>query len=115
MLERPKFLQGVFAFEGRGLQQPMAFAPPLKYKVPFDRRAQLIYCRGGNETDALVYLLLLKDGTPMRYLPVGARAAMHVPLAVVEDLHPDTELEVKIAAPAGVKGNVVVDFGLMEF
>lgn len=115
MLEKAKFLQGVFAFEGRGLQAPQSFSTRLAYKVPFDRRAQLVYFRGGNAADALIYLLLTKNGTPMRYFPVGAQAAIHVPLAVVEDLHPETELEVLIAAPDGVRGSVVVDFGLMEF
>ena len=116
MLEKPKFLQGVYEFEGQGLQSARPFAPaPLRYKVPFDRRAQLIYFRGGNSCEAMIYLLLLRNGSPMRYFPIGAQGAIHVPLAVVEDLHPDTELEIEIAAPAGVKGTVVIDVGLTEF
>ena len=115
MLEKPKFMQGVFAFEGRGLKSPQPLAPPLTYKVPPDRRSQMIYFRGGNASEALIYLLLTKNGVPMRYFPLGAQGSIHVPLAVVEDLHPETELEVHVAAPEGVSGSVVLDFGLMEF
>ena len=39
---------------------------------------------------------------------------MHVPLAVVEDLSPETRLEVFVGAPAGVSGSVVIDIGLIE-
>ena len=39
---------------------------------------------------------------------------MHVPLAVVEDLQPDTVIEVYFAAPAGVSGTLVLDIGLIE-
>ena len=31
--------------------------------------------------------------------PVGARGAVHVPLAVVEDIFPETVLELHVAAP----------------
>ena len=43
----------------------------------------------------------MRDGKPMRIFPIGAKAAMHVPLAVVEDLMPDSKVEVFVAAPAG--------------
>lgn len=108
-------MQGVFEFEGRGLTVPQPMATRLTYKVPFDRRAQLVYFRGGNASGSLIYLLLTRNGSPMRYFPVGAQGAIHVPLAVVEDLHPETELEVLFAAPQGVSGSIVLDLGLMEF
>jgi hypothetical protein len=38
---------------------------------------------------------------------------MHVPLAVVEDIFPESRLEVLLAAPEGVSGMVVVDVGLL--
>ena len=47
----------------------------------------------------MIYLVLTRRGHPMRYFPIGAKGAMHVPLAVVEDLTPETEIEVLIAAP----------------
>ena len=82
--------------------------------MPGDKRAQLIYLRAGNSADALITLCLMRDGKPMRMFPIGAKDAMHVPLAVVEDIYPDTKLELYLAAPPGVAGEVVVDLGLME-
>jgi hypothetical protein len=74
----------------------------------------LIYLRAGNSSPELIALILMREGKPMRYFPVGARSDTHVPLAVVEDLEPDTKLEVFIVAPAGVAGAVVLDIGLLE-
>ena len=110
----PRIINGIFAFTGAGLRTttPLDGAP--SYTVPADKRAQLIYLRAGNSTDALVSLVLLRDGTPMRLFPVGARAGQHVPLSVVEDLQPDTVLSLGIAAPEGVSGHVVLDMGLVE-
>jgi hypothetical protein len=110
----PRFLNGVYRFEGRGLEAPFPLDDKLTYTVPPDKRAQLVYLRAGNSSDALVSLALMRDGKPMRLFPVGARSAMHVPLAVVEDIFPETKLEVFVAAPQGVAGQVVLDIGLME-
>ena len=110
----PRFLNGVYAFTGQGLTRPLPLDDRLAYAVPGDRRAQLIYFRAGNSADALVSVLLMRDGRPMRHFPVGAKAACHVPLVVVEDLHPETRIEVCIAAPEGVSGEVVLDVGLIE-
>ncbi|MDQ6700023.1 MAG: molybdopterin oxidoreductase [Acidobacteriota bacterium] len=114
MLEKPKFIQGLYPFEGRGLETPAAFEPPVNYKVPFDKRSQLIYLRAGNSCAEMIYLLLKRDGKPMRYFPIGAKGAIHVPLAVVEDILPDSVLEVLLAAPNGIKGAVLLDIGLVE-
>jgi assimilatory nitrate reductase catalytic subunit len=111
---QPRFLQGAFSFEGRGLTEPVALDGGLAYTVPSDRRAQLVYFRGGNSSAELIYALLARDGEPMRYFPIGARAACHVPLRVVEDLAPDTELAVLLAAPEQVTGTLVVDIGIIE-
>ncbi len=110
----PKFLQGLFDFTGGGFASPKPLGETASYTVPADRRSQLIYFRAGNSTDALVALVLMRDGKPMRYFPVGAKCAEHVPLAVVEDIEPDQKLEVMIAAPEGVSGTIVLDIGLME-
>ncbi|EWY36170.1 molybdopterin oxidoreductase [Skermanella stibiiresistens SB22] len=110
----PRFLNGVFEFEGRGLSRPTEVDPALAYTVPSDKRTQLIYLRAGNSLDEMVYLVLTKNGAPMRYFPVGAQAGVHVPLAVVEDLFPDTKLEVFLAAPEGKGGTLVLDIGLIE-
>ena len=71
----PRFLNGVFDFEGRGLGRPAELDPALSYTVPSDKRTQLIYLRAGNSLDELVYLVLTKNGAPMRYFPIGAKAA----------------------------------------
>jgi hypothetical protein len=114
VLEKPVFLQGLYPFEGTGLENPVAFQPGITYKVPFDKRSQLVYFRAGNSTAELIYVLFKRDGKPMRYFPIGAQDATHVSLAVVEDLQPETVLEILVAAPPGIKGLVVLDIGLME-
>jgi hypothetical protein len=56
----------------------------------------------------------MRDGRPMRYFPIGARAGTHVALRVVEDLLAETLIELYLAAPAGAAGTVVIDVGLIE-
>jgi hypothetical protein len=84
------------------------------YKVPADKRAQIVYMRAGNPIDELISLTLLRDGEVMRYFPVGARQSVHVPLAVTEDVFPESQLEITLAAPKGTAGVVVIDLGLLE-
>ncbi len=110
----PRFLNGVFDFTGQGLKSGALLDDSLVYTVPADRRSQLIYFRAGNSGDALIAVTLMRDGKPMRTFPVGAKGAMHVPLAVVEDLFPDSRVEVFLAAPEGASGQVVLDVGLLE-
>jgi assimilatory nitrate reductase catalytic subunit len=114
MLERPVFLQGLFPYRSSGLNNPRPFTPELTYKVPEDKRAQLVYFRAGNPLNELIYVLFKRNGKPMRYFPVGAKADTHVELAVVEDLDPGTTLEVLIAAPEDVFTSLVLDIGLVE-
>jgi hypothetical protein len=114
MLEIPRFIQGVFAFEGRGLERPEPLQPAAQHTVARDRRAQLIYLRGGNSSAELVYLVLRQNERPLRYFPLGAKAGAHVPLAIVEDLQPGALIDVLVAAPEGVRGSVLLDIGLME-
>jgi hypothetical protein len=110
----PRFIQGVADFAGEGLAKPLPLDDRLNYRVPGDMRSQLVYFRAGNSADALINLVLMRDGKLMRNFPIGAKAAMHVSLAVVEDLMPDTRLELLVAAPVGVTGTVVLDIGLIE-
>jgi hypothetical protein len=114
VLETPRFLQGIYAFEGEGLDNPLSLSPALTYKVPFDKRSQLTYFRAGNSSGEMLYLLMKRNGKPMRYFPLGAKDAIHVSLAVVEDLEPETVLEVFLGAPKNLKGSIVLDIGLME-
>lgn len=109
----PRFIQGVFAFLGVGLDRPVPLDGTV-YVVPPQRRTQPIYFRAGNSARELVCLLLTRNGHPFRYFPVGALASVHIPLAVVEDLLPGDELALHLAAPDGVGGSVVVDLGLLE-
>ena len=109
----PYFLTGVYGFTGTGLDAP-APLDGVSYTVPADKRSQLIYFRGGNSAEGLVAITLMRDGKPFRTFPIGAQAAMHVPLAVVEDLEPESKLEIFVAAPAGVAGEVVLDIGWIE-
>jgi hypothetical protein len=114
MLEKPTFIQGLFAWEGKGLECVSPFNPPVTYIVPADKRAQTIYFRAGNASPEMIYLVLTNGGRPMRYFPVGAKGAIHVPLAVVEDIAPGSKVEVLIAAPAGLKSSVLLDVGFVE-
>ena len=114
MHSTPRFLQGVFAFEGRGIDQPFPIGGALSYTVPDGVTAQPVYFRGGNTTAELVYLVLMRDGQPMRYFPIGVKADVHVPLRIVEDLDSGTVLELHLAAPEGVAGTLVVDLGIVE-
>ena len=36
MESSPRFLQGVFAFEGKGIEAPFPLAPALHYTVPLE-------------------------------------------------------------------------------
>ena len=110
----PRFLQGIFAFDGEGFAKPGLVDDSLRYLVPAGVVSQPLYFRGGNSTEELICVVLVRDGRPMRYFPIGAKADVHVPLRVVEDLDGGTTLELQIAAPEGLSGTVVIDLGLVE-
>jgi hypothetical protein len=114
MVEKPVFIQGLFSYVGSGLANPTPFTSPVTYLVPPDRRAQTIYFRAGNPSAEMIYIVLTRQGKPMRYFPVGAKGGIHVPLAVVEDLPNGSSIELLIAAPRGTESTVVIDVGLME-
>ena len=111
----PRLLQGIFGFEGTGLEKPFLLHPSLRHVVGAGLICQPVYFRGGNTTAELVSILLMRDGAPMRYFPIGAKSDVHVPLRVVEDLEAGTTLEVHLAAPEGLTGAVVIDLGMVEF
>jgi len=114
MNETPRFIQGVFMFRGSGLTRPAPLSPAATYKVPFDKRAQLIYLRAGNASSELVYLALNRGGKIMRLFPIGAKGAVHVPLSIVEDVDPESEIELCIGAPEGLDGSLIIDMGVLE-
>ncbi len=115
MESRPRFLQGVYPFEGRGLHKAFLLDDDLTYVVPPGLQAQFVYFRGGNSCDELISVVLMRDGSAMRYFPLGAKGDCHVPLRVVEDLMSDTPPEVHLATPESSAGSVVIDIGLVEF
>ncbi len=114
MLAQNRFLQGVFPFEGAGMDKPAPIASELAYVVPEGVVSQALYFRGGNSTDELVTLVLMRDGVPMRYFPIGAKGDVHVPLRVVEDIEGGSAVELRLLAPEGLTGTVVVDLGMVE-
>jgi assimilatory nitrate reductase catalytic subunit len=111
---KPRFLQGVFAFTGAGYEHAELLSDSMVYIVPPDKRAQLIYLRAGNSSANMVYLALMQNGALMRLFPVAGGGATHVPLAVVEDLEPDTKIEIFLGAPKGAMGTAVIDLGIIE-
>ncbi|MDY6809941.1 molybdopterin oxidoreductase [Gordonia sp. HNM0687] len=115
MSSTPRFLQGVYAFTGTGLTKPAPIDPSLTFVVPAGMTAQPLYFRGGNSSGELIYVTLLRDGQPMRIFPMGAKSSVNVPLRVVEDVDPDTTLELVLAAPEATTGEVVIDFGMVIF
>ena len=114
MFEEHKFVQGMFTFQGRGLEAPVSLEPKALYQVPSDKRAQLIYCRIGNPTPEFIYLVLTRDGKPMRLFPCGGKSGIHVPLAIIDDILANSVLELAIAAPEGLTGKVMIDMGFVE-
>ena len=114
MSPQPRLLQGIYEFEGQGLDTPTPLDLMLAYTVPVAQEAQFVYFRGGNSSPELVCAVVMRDGEPMHYFPIAARASTHVELRVVEDLPARTEIEIHLAAPDGVNGHVVIDAGLVE-
>jgi hypothetical protein len=108
----PRILTGMYCFTGAGYDEPVSVG--VSYNVPADRRAQMLYVRAGNSAAEMITLVLTRDGAPMRMFPMGAKGAVHIPLVVVEDLTPDTRLELLVAAPSGTSGTLALDMGLVE-
>jgi assimilatory nitrate reductase catalytic subunit len=114
MASQNRFLQGVYGFTGTGIDKFALIAPELVRLVPDGVINQPLYFRGGNTSDELIVVVLLRDGVPMRYFPIAAKGDVHVPLRVVEDIEGGSALELHLAAPAGLAGSVIVDLGMVE-
>ncbi|MGI8769174.1 MAG: hypothetical protein ACR2I1_08755 [Propionibacteriaceae bacterium] len=114
MITQFRFLQGIYAFVGIGVDKSAPVHSTLTHVVGDGLVCQPLYFRGGNTTDELITVVLLRDGAPIRYFPIGARSDVHVPLRVVEDLDGGSVIELQVAAPLGVSGSVVVDLGMVE-
>ena len=114
MISKNLFLQGIYPFEGAGLDKPVPISADLTHLVPDGLVNQTLYFRGGNSTGELVYVLLVRDGEPMRWFPIGAKGDVHVPLRVVEDIEGGSVIELQLVAATGISGFVVVDLGMVE-
>jgi assimilatory nitrate reductase catalytic subunit len=114
MITQNRYLQGIYPFEGAGLDKPVPISADLSYLIPDGVISQALYFRGGNTTDELITVVLMRDGVPMRYFPIGARSDVHVPLRVVEDIEGGSVVELQLVAPLGLTGHVVADLGLVE-
>ncbi len=111
---RPRFLQGVYPFAGRGVFDLGPLNDALCYQVPAGKAAEVLYVRAGNLSDDILYLALSVNGQAVRYFPVGPKADFHVPLSIVESYPAGSRIEVCLAAPRGLTGTVVVDVGILE-
>ncbi|MDX6320622.1 MAG: assimilatory nitrate reductase catalytic subunit [Propionibacteriaceae bacterium] len=114
MMTKNLFLQGIYPFEGAGLDKPVPISPELVHVVPDGVINQTLYFRGGNSSAELITAVLMRDGVPMRYFPIGAKSDVHVPLRVVEDIEGGSVIELHLVAQVGVSGSVVVDLGMVE-
>ncbi len=114
MTSKNLFLQGIYPFEGAGLDAPATISEDLAHDVPDGVVNQPLYFRGGNTSTELVTVVLLRDGKPLRWFPMAAKGDVNVPLRVVEDIDGGSRIELGLLAPVGVSGSVVVDLGMVE-
>ena len=60
----------------------------------------------------MLNITLLQNGKVMRYVPVAAGSAIHVLLAIVDELRPGTEVSVAVAAEGS--GTLILEVGVLE-
>jgi hypothetical protein len=106
----PVLLQTIINFEGLGLDRPQPLG--LSYTVPPGRTAGMFYFRAGSTVSGMVNISVLRNRKLMRYFPVAPNSAMHVPLAIIEELSEDTRVEI-FAAGEG-SGTLILDIGYLE-
>ena len=103
-------LQKITECEGKGLDSPSPLG--LEYTVPQACTAGLQYVRLGTTSKGMVNVTVLRDGKTMRYFPVAAGDAMHVQLAIVDQLQPGEHVEVNAAGEE--TGTLILDIGILE-
>ncbi|ELT45749.1 hypothetical protein [Arthrobacter nitrophenolicus] len=79
MLTQNLFLQGIYSFQGAGMEKPVPIHSELLHYVPDGVVNQTLYFRGGNSSPELIAVVLMRNGVPMRYFPIGAKSDVHVP------------------------------------
>ena len=100
--------------KARGWRVPIPFQPPVTYQVPADKRVPDHLLPGGQRRAGND---LPGSDAPRQahaLLPGRREGAIHVPLAVLEDIPPGSPVEILIAAPAGLKSSVLIDVGFLE-
>jgi hypothetical protein len=108
-----RFLNGVYPFEGKGLDAPYPLADALTYTVPADKRAAHLPARRQ---------LLRRAGQPDPHarrqadaaVPGGRQGGSARPARRGGGHLPEAKIEVFVAAPQGASGQVVLDVGIME-
>ncbi|MBA4115870.1 MAG: molybdopterin oxidoreductase [Rubrobacter sp.] len=103
-------LQTITEVEGEGLNSPTPLN--LSYTVPQGCTAGVQYVRAGSTVTGMLNITLLQNGKVMRYIPVAAGSATHVPLSIVDELQPGTEVSVAVAAEGS--GTLILDIGVLE-
>ena len=103
-------LQKITEIEGKGLDSPEDLN--LTYTVPQGCTAGVQYVRAGSTAPGMANITLLQNGKVMRYVPVAAGSATHVPLAIVDELRPGTEVSIAVAAEE--PGTLILDVGILE-
>jgi assimilatory nitrate reductase catalytic subunit len=106
----PVLLQTLTTIEGRGLDAPQPLG--LSYSVPKDCTAGMFYFRAGSTVSGMVNISVMRDGKLMRYFPVAPNSAIHVSLAIVEELPGGTRIDI-LAAGEG-SGTLILDIGYLE-
>lgn len=103
-------LQMITEVEGEGLNSPDAL--DLSYTVPQGCTAGVQYARAGSTVEGMLNITLLQNGKVMRYVPVAAVSTTHVPLVIVDELQPRTEVSVAVAAEGS--GTLILDVGILK-
>ena len=106
----PVLLQTITEFEGRGLTRPQPLG--LSYTVPAGRTAGMLYVRAGSTVSGMVNISVLRNDRVMRYFPIAADSAIHISLAIVEELPEHTRIDI-VAAGEG-SGMLIIDIGYLE-
>ena len=103
-------LQTITEIGGEGLNSPEDLG--LSYTVPQGCTAGVQYVRAGSTAGGMANVTLLRDGKVMRYFSISAGGTVHVPLAIVDELEPGTEVSVTAAAEGA--GTLILDVGILE-
>ncbi len=106
----PILLQTITTFRRPWPWSPMPLG--LSYVVRAGHTAGMFYFRAGSTVGGMVNVSVMRDGQLMRYFPIAANSAIHVSLAIVEELPAGTRIEI-LAAGEG-SGTLILDIGYLE-